>query len=69
MNDPGSEASYATGEPTGGIAIPEQGVDQDPSEDVPHGDVRERSDFSRMTQGRRAFSSTPRGCDADRETR
>ena len=70
VNDPGSHTFYGTGKDASGIEIPEKGVDFYLPKDVPHGEVRERSYFSKTTQAwRRAFVYTPPGYDNDRDTR
>jgi enterochelin esterase-like enzyme len=70
VNDPASETFYGTGKQTSGIEIPEKGVDYYHPRDVPHGEVRERSYFSKATGSwRRVFVYTPPGYDSDRDTR
>jgi enterochelin esterase-like enzyme len=70
VNDPSSHAFYGTGKDASGIEIPEKGVDFYLPKDVPHGEVRERSYFSKTTNDwRRAFVYTPPGYDTDRDTR
>jgi enterochelin esterase-like enzyme len=70
VNDPGSETFFGTGKMTSGIEVPEKGVDYYLPKDVPHGEVRERSYFSKTTGSwRRIFVYTPPGYDADREAR
>jgi len=70
VNDPGSETYYGTGRKTSGIEVPEHGVDFDLAKDVPHGEVRERSYFSKSTQSwRRVYIYTPPDYDINRNTR
>lgn len=66
VNDPSSETFFGTGRPTSGIEIPEPG---DAGayykvQVVPHGDVRERWYFSKVTgEWRRFFIYVPPGYD------
>jgi len=70
VNDPASETFYGCGKQCSGIDIPEAGVDFYLPKDVPHGDIREHTYFSKTTQAwRRIFIYTPPQYDADRETR
>jgi enterochelin esterase-like enzyme len=70
VSDPSSETFYGTGKDASGIEIPEKGVDYYLPKDVPHGEVRERWNFSRTTQAwRRIFVYAPPSYDTDRETR
>jgi enterochelin esterase-like enzyme len=70
VNDPASETFYGTGKETSGIETPEKAVDFYLPKDVPHGEVRERWYFSKMTQQwRRIFVYTPPSYDTDRDTR
>jgi enterochelin esterase-like enzyme len=72
VNDPASETFYGTGKQTSGLEIPEPGEAGAyyQSQDVPHGEIRERWYQSRVTQGpRRFFIYTPPGYDQNRETR
>ncbi len=60
VNDPGSHTFYGTGKDASGIEVPEKGVDYYSLKDVPHGDVRIHSYFSRITgRWRRCFVYTP----------
>lgn len=60
MNDPGSHAFYGTGKDASGIEVPEDGVGYYLASEVPHGDVRIRIYFSKITgQWRRCFVYTP----------
>jgi len=66
VNDPGSHAFFGTGKDASGIEIPERGVDYYSLKDVPHGDVRIRSYFSKITgQWRRCFIYTPPDYDSN----
>lgn len=56
VNDPGSRTFFGTGKDTSGIEIPEKGVDYYDPKPVPHGDVRARLYFSKVTgKWRRCF--------------
>src|ERR1051326_5414980 len=60
VNDPASETYFGYGRPTGGIEIPEKGVDFYDAKDVPHGEVRALWYHSRVTGAwRRAYVYTP----------
>ncbi len=60
VNDPGSEAYFGYGLPTGGIEIPVPGEDFFMAKNVSHGDVREHWYYSDITgKWRRAFVYTP----------
>lgn len=60
VNDPGSHTYFGTGKDASGIEVPEPGVDYYSLKDVPHGDVRIRPYFSKITgQWRRCFIYTP----------
>ena len=60
MNDYGSHAFYGTSKDSSGVEVPEKGVDYYSQKDVPHGDVRIHSYFSRITgRLRRCFVYTP----------
>ena len=70
VNDPGSHAFFGTGKDASGIEVPEAGVDYYSLKDVPHGDVRIRPYFSKITgQWRRCFIYTPPGYDTNVSTR
>ncbi len=70
VNDPGSRAFYGTGKDASGIEVPEPGVDFHTIRDVPHGDLRTRWYFSKVTNGwRRLFVYTPPGYDAATDQR
>jgi len=64
VNDPGSHAFFGTSKDASGLEVPEQGVDFYAAKDVPHGDVRSRLYFSKITGAwRRCFVYTPPGYD------
>src|SRR5665213_473361 len=70
VNDPGSETFYGTGKETSGVEVPEPARDFDSAKDVPHGEVRERSYFSKTTQAwRRIFVYTPPDYDTNTTAR
>jgi enterochelin esterase-like enzyme len=58
--DPASETFFGSGWMNSGIEIPEQGVDYYNAKDVPHGEVRSRWYFSKVTnKWRRCYVYTP----------
>lgn len=66
INDPGSHTFYGTGKDSSGIEVPEKGVDYYSLKDVPHGDVRIHSYFSKITgKWRRCFVYTPPDYDSN----
>lgn len=66
LNDPASETFYGVSKQSSGIEIPEAGVDFYLPKEVLHGEVRERSYFSKTTNTwRRIFIYTPPEYDAD----
>jgi enterochelin esterase-like enzyme len=68
--DPASETFYGMGRMASGIEIPTAGEDFYQVKDVPHGEVRERSYFSKTTGNwRRIFVYTPPGYDQDTQAR
>jgi enterochelin esterase-like enzyme len=70
VSDPASETFYGVGRQYSGIEVPEKGVDFYSPKDVPHGEVRERSYFSKTTAGwRRVFVYTPPDYDSNRDAR
>ncbi len=70
VNDPGSHAFFGTGKDASGIEIPEDGVDYYSAKNVPHGDVRIRTYFSKVTgQWRRCFVYTPPDYDTNLDAR
>jgi enterochelin esterase family protein len=70
VNDPGSHAFYGTSKDSSGIEIPEDGADYYLAKNVPHGDVRIRTYFSKVTgQWRRSFVYTPPDYDTNLSAR
>ncbi len=70
VNDPGSHTFFGTGKDSSGIEIPEDDVDYYLTNDVPHGDVRIRTYFSKVTgQWRRCFIYTPPDYDTNLSAR
>ena len=70
VNDPGSHTFYGTGKDASGIEVPEKGVDYYSYKDVPHGEVRIRPYFSKITgQWRRCFVYTPPDYDTNAKAR
>jgi enterochelin esterase family protein len=70
INDPGSHTFFGAGRDISGIEVPEPGVDYHLLKDVPHGDLRIRPYFSKITgQWRRCFVYTPPGYGSDTATR
>jgi para-nitrobenzyl esterase len=70
VNDPGSHAFFGTGKDASGIEVPEDGVDYYLAKDVPHGDVRIRTYFSKITgRWRRCFVYTPPDYDTNLSAR
>lgn len=68
VNDPGSRTFYGTGKDASGLDVPEPGVDFYTIKDVPHGDLRSKWYFSKVTQSwRRLFVYAPPGYDAHPE--
>jgi enterochelin esterase family protein len=64
--DPASETYYGTGRMSSAIEIPEAGVDFYTVKNVPHGDLRSKRYFSKVTNSwRRLFVYTPPGYDQD----
>jgi enterochelin esterase-like enzyme len=62
--DPASQSYFGTGRMSSAVEIPEAGVDFYTLKDVPHGDVRSRPYFSKVTGSwRRLFVYTPPGYD------
>ena len=60
VDDPASRTFYGVGKDSTGIEVPEKGVDFYLVRDVPHGEVRERWYFSKVTNAwRRCFVYTP----------
>lgn len=70
VNDNGSHAFFGTGKDSSGIEVPEDGVDYYLPKNVPHGDVRIRTYFSKTTgQWRRCFVYTPPDYDTNLNAR
>jgi enterochelin esterase-like enzyme len=71
VNDPSSYAWFGWGRETSGIEVPEEGIDfYAAKQDVPHGEVRERWYFSKLTgKWRRAHVYTPPDYDKEMQTR
>jgi enterochelin esterase-like enzyme len=70
VNDPGSHAFYGYSKDSSGIEVPEKGVDFYEPKGVPHGEVRARWYFSKITESwRRCFVYTPPDYDANTRTR
>ena len=68
--DPGSRAFFGASRHGSGIEVPEPGVDFYTRKDVPHGDVRAKWYFSKVTNSwRRLFVYTPFGYDAQPDQR
>jgi enterochelin esterase family protein len=66
VSDPAAETFFGVGRESGGIEIPEVGVDYYNPKDVPHGDVRETWYLSKVTGAwRRCFVYTPPGYDTN----
>jgi enterochelin esterase family protein len=64
VSDPASETFYGVGRQSSAIEIPEVGVDYYDVKDVPHGELRSRRYFSKVTgKWRRCFVYTPPGYD------
>jgi enterochelin esterase-like enzyme len=65
--DPASESFYGMGRMASGIEIPEKGLDFYTVKDVPHGDIRSKYYYSKVTGSwRRLMIYTPPGYDATR---
>lgn len=68
--DPASQSFYGTGKTTSGIDIPEAGVDFYTIKDVPHGAIRSKYYYSRVTESwRRLFVYTPPDYDKNQKTK
>ncbi|MGE5486963.1 MAG: alpha/beta hydrolase-fold protein [bacterium] len=60
VNDPGTEAFFGSGRQSSGVEIPERGVDYYEPKDVPHGEIRARRYFSKVTGAwRQCYVYTP----------
>jgi len=67
-NDNGSETYYGWGKQCSGVEVPEKGVDFYDLKPVPHGDIRIRWYFSKITgEWRQAYVYTPPGYDSSRD--
>jgi enterochelin esterase family protein len=70
VNDPASETYFGYGKETSGIEVPESGAEYYAIGNVPHGEVRAKSYFSKTTGGwRRAMVYTPPDYDKHPTTR
>lgn len=70
VNDPASHAFYGYSKDSSGIEVPEKGVDFYDAKNVPHGEVRTRWYFSRITGSwRRCLVYTPPDYDANPRAR
>ncbi|GFE91137.1 alpha/beta hydrolase-fold protein [Steroidobacter agaridevorans] len=70
VNDPASETFFGYGKPTSGLDVPDPAGDFYSIKDVPHGEVRERTYFSKTTGAwRRALVYTPPDYDKNTKTR
>ncbi|HYW44407.1 MAG TPA: alpha/beta hydrolase-fold protein [Bryobacteraceae bacterium] len=68
--DPATRTFFGSGWDNSGIEIPEQGVDYYSARDVPHGDVRQRWYFSKVTgKWRRCYVYTPPDYDSNVKAR
>ena len=64
VSDPASQSFFGTGRMSSAIEIPESGADFYTVKDVPHGDIRSKPYFSKVTKSwRRLFVYTPPGYD------
>jgi enterochelin esterase-like enzyme len=70
VNDPASHTYFGYGKETSGIEVPETGADYYAVKDVPHGEVREKTYFSKTTgTWRRALVYTPPEYDQNTKAR
>ncbi|TLM97154.1 alpha/beta hydrolase-fold protein [Hymenobacter jeollabukensis] len=68
--DPASDTFYGMGRMASGLEVPGRGTDFYALRDVPHGEVRERRFYSKVTNSwRRFFVYTPPGYDANAATK
>jgi enterochelin esterase-like enzyme len=68
--DPASESFYGVGRMMSGIEVPSEGEDFYQPKNVPHGEIRERWYFSKVTNlWRRCFVYTPPDYDANKSAR
>lgn len=69
-NDPAARTYFGYGKETSGVEVPEAGADYYAIKDVPHGEVREKTWFSKTTGAwRHALVYTPPGYDRNIRTR
>ena len=67
VSDPASQSYYGTGRMSSAIEVPETGADFYTVKDVPHGDIRSKWYFSKVTSSwRRLNIYTPPGYDKER---
>jgi enterochelin esterase-like enzyme len=70
VNDPASETFFGYGKPTSGLEVPDPTGEFYSIKNVPHGEVREKTYFSKSTAAwRRALVYTPPDYDTDTKTR
>jgi enterochelin esterase-like enzyme len=70
VSDPSSESFYGVSRHSSGIEVPEKGVDYYAPKDVPHGEIRSRPYFSKVTGAwRQCFIYTPPDYDKNSRTR
>ncbi len=70
VNDPASQTFYGVNRDSSGVEIPEKGVDYYEPKDVPHGEVRSRWYYSKVTGAwRRCFVYTPPDYDSNPKAR
>ena len=70
VSDPASESYFGHNKELSGLEVPENGADFYAIKDVPHGDVRIHSYYSKSTSAwRRAYVYTPPDYDRDARTR
>jgi enterochelin esterase family protein len=70
VSDPASESYFGWGRMSSGIEIPESGIDYYSVKDVPHGDLRSKLYFSKITgKWRRAYIYCPPGYDNNTDER
>jgi enterochelin esterase-like enzyme len=70
VSDPATRAFWGNGRMSSALEVPEKGVDLYDTKDVPHGDVRERTYFSKIANSmRRDFIYTPPQYEKDQAAR
>ncbi len=70
VSDPASETFFGVNRVSSGVEVPEQGVDYYLPKDVPHGEIRSRWYFSKVTGAwRQCFVYTPPDYDANQRAR